>query len=207
MLKKLFILSALVFSNFSYAENLGTCTFPKALKNGINYSDYQQCKTSLNTCPKHGAFIDDNCLKEKSQQAFCQQLVDVAKQLETSAEMLSFDKQENFTILHVTYPADGGNQYYLLSPKNCLINTLVDPRDLDASVKTKYAKKDFYLEVIDEPKFSTIANSNKQFTISVEARDQCRACKVIGTGNVAFTFTGNGEWVSTKLLSFTKKRI
>ncbi len=210
-MKKYILLTALAIISFSSAVfadpeiNLGTCSYPDTLSHGIDITAYKQCLAKFNQCPKNGPYLDVKCVKTVlAKDSTCHQLDQLAEQINASADFIQVQKQAGFSIIDVTYPADGGHQYSLLSPSGCLIDTVVDPRDLDSKLKQQYAKNDFYLEAINKPSFTQKPDGTQSFVIEIEAKNQCRACTVFGTAKIAFNFSKEGKWKTTELLSFTK---
>ncbi len=201
---------ALIIAGFSSAmmadeNNLGACVYPDVLSHGINLTAYQQCVTKITRCPKNGVFLDGTCVnKMTEQEASCQQLGEIAKEINVSADFLHLQQQDGFTIIDALFPADGGHLYALLSPHGCLIDTVVDPRDLNPTVKKQYATKDFFLEAKDKPNYLLKPNGTQQFTIDILVKNQCRACELIGTAKIAFDFSKDGKWMKTEMLSFAK---
>lgn len=185
--------------------NLGKCSYLDDFKQGFDKSAYQACVTKINQCTKNGPYLDETCVqKTMNGEANCQQLNILAKEINASPEFIQAEQQAHFTILDVTFPADGGHEYAILSPQGCLIDTVVDPRDLSPAIKKKYAKNDFYLEAKKKPVYKQLPDSTHQFTVQIQAKNQCRACAVIGTAKIAFNFSKTGEWKKTELLSFLK---
>jgi len=209
-MKKHHVIIALFIASFAHSvfadeNNLGTCVYPAGLNKSINMTAYHQCVSKINQCPKNGPYLDGTCVKKQVEQdASCQELSQLAQHLNVSADLIYLQQEARFTVIDAVFPADGGHLYALLSPDGCLIDTVVDPRDLNASIKKEYANKDFYLEAKDKPAYIHQSNGNQQFTADIIVKNQCRACEVIGTAKVAFTYTKNGKWIKTELLSFTK---
>lgn len=194
------LLAGIALSGTLFAKNIGTCNYP--LEEKLNYNTYQTCMTKLNTCPKDGVGYNENCIKKTANQtASCHQLKKLASYLNVNPDMINIKSQGNMHIINVSFMADGGHSYYLISPTGCLIDTNVDPRYLSNKLKKEYYKKDFFVEAIGEPSYTT-TNGIQRFTANIAAKNQCRACEVIGTATVNFDFSSNGKWLKTSLVEF-----
>jgi hypothetical protein len=195
-------------SSFAIADepvNLGDCAYPDALKHGFDMAAYQRCVSKMTQCPTNGPFHDGACIqKNMDKEPSCHQLGLLSKLINASPELIYAQQQAGFTVFDVLFPADGGHLYSLLSPQGCLIDTLVDPRDLSSTVRDQYAKNNFFLEATDKPSYSRQADSSQRFTIDIQAKNQCRGCEVIGRAKIAFDFSKESKWKKTELLSFIK---
>lgn len=201
------IISFTVVSTAIADGNLGTCAYPEGLKNGINLSAYEQCISQFVSCPKNGPFLDGKCVQEKvDANSSCKELSELAKQVNASADLITLKNLNGFTSVEVSFPGDGGQQYYILSPSGCLIDTVIDPRDLSPELKQKYANSDFFLETHSPLNHVVFPNKTNRFTIELQVKKQCRACEVIGLANIAFDFAQDGMWLNTQLFSFTEKK-
>src|SRR5580700_4785319 len=93
------IIAGFVSSAFADENNLGTCVYPDGMSHGINMTAYQQCISKMTQCPKNGVFLDGTCVnKMTAQEASCQQLGEIAKEINVSADLLHLQQQAGFTI-------------------------------------------------------------------------------------------------------------
>lgn len=210
MLKNHIKMAAVILTLFSSinalaADNLGECTYPKGLKNGLNMASYESCVAKINSCPKNGPYLDGSCAQQTAEkEATCKELNQLAEQMSASPELVHVKNVAGFSVIDMSFPADNGHQYAILSPKGCFIDTVIDPRDMSETVQSEFAKNDFYLEAKDAPHYLAKEDGSKQFTIDILAKNQCRACEVIGTATFAFNFSKNGTWSKTELVLFEK---
>lgn len=164
------------------------CVYPKGLATGLDVDALQRCQQSIKTCPRGKLYRDATCADQKLTQPVCAQLSALAKHLDMDAQMISAEKAAKYAVIKIDFPADGGEAFYILSPKGCLVDTIVNPTKYDDALKRKFAGKDLFLEVMGAPKYTVQPNGDTRFTVNIEGRDQCRACAVLVKTDVAFDF-------------------
>lgn len=206
-LKYLLMISALMsFSAFAINKNNGNCNFIHGLSSALNMQNYQQCSDKINSCPKVNKLTFDKACVSKviRTEKACQQLDKIAHYLAVSPDQIVAQKKGNMVLLDISFSADGGQQYYILSPNGCLIATNVDPRKLRKDLMKQYAQSDFYIDNHGEPRY-TNDNGIQRFTADIDAKKQCRACEVVATAEINFDFNKNGTWVKTSVSQFQAK--
>ncbi len=183
-------------------KNLGTCSYPKGLNVGLNEKDYEDCSDKMNACPKTATLEDKSCVSEVvKKEKSCKQLVKIAQLINVDPNMISIKQKSHFSMINVSFAADGGHTYYILSPRGCLINTMVDPRDINSGIKKRYSKMDLYIDNNGEPSY-TNKRGIQRFSAAIQAKKQCRACDVIANAQINFDFNKDGKWLRTTLNQF-----
>jgi hypothetical protein len=192
----------------AYAGSPVVCKpLPKAAKD-FNVNDYNNCITSVYQCPKNGPYYDDNCVtKAAEQNAACKSVSAIAKAVNASITQLSFSPIDAYNIVTVTYPADGQIQNYILSPKGCLVDTVIDPRKLSTNLKNQYPEKELMIVNTELPTGKKHDDGSETFNVLLRVTEDCLACTVLGWANVVFAFDAQGNLVSTTLKHFSPEPI
>ena len=200
-MKKILSLACYLLVTTCYAKS-NFCVYPPALQLGWDISAFEQCDQAIHRCPLTGMYLDEKCMHEKLKQKSCTQLSALTKLLDLKADMFTAKKVKDFTQITVNYPGDGGIQYYLLSSKGCLLDTSVNPSNINKKFKKEFAKVDLLNEVNGEPVYSVLPGSGKRFTVKIDGHRQCRACEIVVKATVAFDFTKDNVWKRATLLGF-----
>ncbi|MFN7098608.1 MAG: hypothetical protein ACK4PR_13800, partial [Gammaproteobacteria bacterium] len=174
------ILGLACFSTTIYASSAISCQpLPAAAKN-FNANDYNNCITSVYQCPKTGPYYDNTCVtKAAAQNPTCKSASAIAKAVNASITQLSFSPMDAYNIVTVTYPADGQVQNYILSPKGCLVDTIVDPRKLSKDLHSEYAEKELVIVNTELPTAKKQDNGNETFSVLLRVTQECLACTVL----------------------------
>lgn len=184
-------------------------TYP-FLQGGLNVDNAQVCQTTLKTCinAKNGPLPDESCVKNKVKQVHpCEQLQQLATILDTSPSLLTAKSAPNdFAIVQKSYPADGGIQNYIVSPKGILVDTLMDPRVYSSAIKMQYPHNDLLVSSASDIQGKATFDKKTAFTTTIKISDGCKACKILGYATTRFTFKQNGELQSVRLLSLSKNQ-
>jgi len=196
------IFISLLFPSLMHAAVAPICKPLPFLKGGFQAEKYKRCTTLMNQCPASGALPSADCAKEVGKDAACNQLNKLAEALGTSITQIAMKQINAFRIVGIYFPADGQNHYFILTPKNCLVDTIIDPRKLDKSLEAKYPKTSFIIVNWNEPQFKK-SNDAENFTAVLKITDTCMACKVIGWATLKFNFDKNGNYVSVDLVNFS----
>lgn len=208
MNKLITLLLATSFSTAVYAASPVVCQpLPKDAKD-FNVNDYNNCITSVYQCPKNGPFYDNTCVeKAAAQNSTCKSVSAIAKAVNASITQLSFSPVDNYNIVTVTYPADGQVQNYILSPKGCLVDTVVDPRKLSKNLNSQYSTKELMIVNTELPTGKKHDDGSETFSVLLRVTEDCLACNVLGWANVIFTFDSAGNLLSTTLKHFSPEPI
>lgn len=174
-----------------------TCqTLPNEFKN-FSLTDFQACLTLIQQCPKTGFVYDSNCIQQKTRtNKVCAVTQILTDKLQTRADQLSVLPISHFVILTVTFPADGQLKYYLLSPKACLIDTVVDPRSLDSN--SFPANLNLIVTNASFPIYQHQTDGNDVFTVQLQIQQDCLACKILGKEQIKFIFDGQGNFITAE---------
>lgn len=192
---------------FATAGSNQTCKSYSFLKHGLNLNDVEHCQYHLKSCPKTGPVLDQACVKQiiKNDQA-CRQLNKLSDVLNADIATLTFEKFEQFILVDQVFPADGQHNYYIITPRGCLTNTKIDPRQLSSALKKQYKNTIFMIVNWGKPKFQVNPNGTVSFSVLLKVTKNCLACESIGWVKVRYDFAKNGKLIKTNLLSFSKKQ-
>lgn len=190
----LFLFSALAKADIKSHEH-----YYSFLSQGFNMNNYQQCNKLIQSCPAD-IFPDASCVEKIFQtKNVCQQfrkLTDIiGKTLITVKQIASF------SLITENFPADGQNNYYILS-KGYLIDTNIDPRELDASLAKKYKKTPFFIVNWGEPQYQNNKKGLQSFMVVLDVTDHCLACPRIALATIEFKFNNIGDYLGPQLKSF-----
>lgn len=186
------------------ADSTAICNKPSFLKPGFNLNDYNLCKQHISSeCPNKGMFPDETCVsKVLKENSVCKQLNMLAQTINMPPSAVNAKAVANFTLIDAAFTADGQHQYYIISRDGCLVNTLVDPRNLDKALAKRYQKNSFVIVTWKEPTYQRLANGEQIFTAIFKVTDGCIACSIVGWAKVEFHFSKNDALTKTVLVSF-----
>lgn len=182
------------------------CKYPDFLSSGFNINNYNQCYKLISQCPSNGLLRDKTCVdKIVSTIPVCQQFGKLAQERKIPANQISAKQMGNFTIINVTFPADGQNSYYIISPNGCFINTNIDPRKLDKSLNENYQKTNFMIVNWGEPSYQRNTDGTQTIRVTLKITDTCIACPLIGYAVINFDFDDYGKLLNQNLVSFNRE--
>ncbi len=165
----------------------------------FNIHKYQQCKQLIQSCPG-GVFADVNCVKKILQtKEVCQQFAKLTEVV--SDQPITVKQIAKFYLITQNFLGDGQYSYYVLS-NGYLIETYIDPRDLDASLEKKYKKNSFFIVNWGEPRYQKNTDGSQNFLAKFRITDRCLACPSIAFAIIEFKFNKRGDYLGPKLKSF-----
>ncbi|EKD72286.1 MAG: hypothetical protein ACD_45C00716G0003 [uncultured bacterium] len=181
------------------------CKTLPSISKGFNFIHYQQCYRLLHRCPTqpNNPLLDETCVTniiKKNQ--FCTQLRDLSRLLETDPDYITVHMYtRKFAIMSVLSPADGDETYYILTPQNCVMQTIIDPQNLDVSLKKRYKNKKsyFYTQSNGKPKLQINANGNITIRVPIKVTKECRACSTLLEGMIQYNFTKEGTLIKASV--------
>ncbi len=171
----------------------------------INFTmkNYNQCLAQLRQCPKHGPSYSIRCMANLiNNTPSCQALTEIAKQLNTTIDTLRVLPVHGFYLITQQFFADGQQQFFLLTPQEKLINTIIDPRSLDVPLKKKYAKSIWLITNTTTPHYQRLDPHQVAFAVNLKINKNCLACQPFGYVTVLFVFDNHGELLSKELTAF-----
>lgn len=202
------IISALgilyVSSSFAALE----CKPYPFLKDGFNMQAYQHCKSQFKTCHSKAGVPNLKCVDEKIKQTpACQQLSALSSALDASPATISANSIDGgYTIINQNFIADGQNNYYIVSPQACMLNTIVDPRTLHPQLQTQFENFNFVITNTSMPIAVTPNATAKEFIVTLKVAKGCLACETLGYAIIKYTFDRDGHFKSSFLKSFTEEK-
>lgn len=179
-----------------------TCKKYSFLSGGFNIDNYKTCRALIQKCPTNGVLPETVCVNRVIvNNKVCNQFRSLAKALEMPVSVITVRKKSNYRIVNVTYIADGQHQYYLISPKGCMINTKIDPREIDKALAEKYKDTKFLVVNWRQPIYKKTADG-VTFLVPLRITDTCLACKVIGFATIKYKFDKKGNFLKASLDKF-----
>lgn len=198
MLKKISFL-LLLFSVIAKADIQSHQQYYPFLSKGFNIHNYQLCKKFIQSCPVD-IFPEPSCVEKIFQtKQVCQQFAKLTDVIGT--QFITVKQIAKFFLITQTFPGDGQNSYYLLS-KGYLIDTSIDPRNLDLNLGKKYKKNSFFIVNWDEPHYQKNKQGSQSFLAQLRITEGCLACPSIAIAEIEFQFNKKGDYLFTKLKSF-----
>ncbi len=198
MIKKMVYLLFL-FSIVAKADIKSHERYYAFLSQGFNIHNYQQCDKLIQSCPID-IFPDANCVEKIFQtKDVCQQFRKLTDILDST--LITVKQIADFSLITEEFVADGQNNYYILS-KGYLINTNVDPRELDVSLAKKYKKTPFFIVNWGEPQYQKNRDGSQSFLAQLKITDGCLACSSIALATIEFKFNQSGNFIDRKLKDF-----
>src|SRR4030088_2786453 len=137
-MKKVFkYILILLIANVGHAATL--CKSYDFLKNGFNITNYKKCEALIHQCKAIGPLPDAACVEQTViKHSVCSQLNQLSQVTAGIVSALTVESSGNFIIIEQNFPADGQQNYYLLSAHGCFMNTTIDPRTLSPTLAKKY---------------------------------------------------------------------
>jgi hypothetical protein len=195
----------ILFALSALATNAPLCKKDFTLLEAFNIADFQYCQSLIKKCPASAALPDEACVEKMTKkEPRCTQLREVAEKVHGTPATLTAESKGTVTLIEQLFRADGQNQYYIISSNSCLIDTMIDPRTLSASLRKKYKKVDFFIVNSGDPVFQTLLTGEKAFTVPLKVTDTCRACKAVGVATLVFQFDQGGTFQHVRLQNFKK---
>lgn len=198
MLKKIIYLFFL-FPVIAKADIQSHERYYSFLSQGFNIHNYQQCDKLIQSCPVD-IFPDPDCVAKILQtKKICQQF---ARLTDVLGDWLITVKQiASFSLITETTLGDGQNNYYILS-KGYLINTNIDPRELDANLAKKYKNTSLFIVNWGEPQYQKNKDGSQSFMVVLNVTDGCLACPRIALATLEFKFSPSGNFIGKQLINF-----
>jgi len=169
------------------------------LSQGFNIHNYQQCNKLIQSCPVD-IFPDGDCVEKILQtKEVCQQFAKLTDALGTT--FITIKQIADFSLITEELLADGQNSYYILS-NGYLINTNIDPRELDASLAKKYKKTSFFIANWGEPQYQKHKEGSQSFLAELKITEGCLACPSIALATIEFKFSKIGDYLGPQLKKF-----
>lgn len=188
-----------------FAENLPDCKFPAYLTKGFDLNRYKQCDRLTKQCPGDGILHERKCVDGVvKRNTSCDQFAKLVADLNIPANQVTAASLAEFTVITITFPADGQFSYYLISPNGCLLNTKLDPRTLDSNLNAKYQNTSFMITHWGEPQYQSNPDGTPSITTILRVTESCIACPLIGYAKIKFDFDKHGNLVRKSLVSFNQ---
>lgn len=175
------------------------------LSTGFDMKSYQQCKTLIaNSCPSKSPIPD--CAKELVKKQSCLQLNQLSKAISSEMPFISVMKTQGKVLLvSQSFIADGQTEYSIITSTNQLLDTNINPLELDASLKQKYQKTSLLPVHSGEPKIKFSKSKHQQIIIfPMKAHENCLACKIAMSYDLQFTFNQEGKFNSVSIRNIQK---
>lgn len=175
------------------------------LNKPFDLTEYNRCQQALAACPRAGVVAGATCVKRVvKKNNTCRQVAKLATKLDVLPSMIFVKRLQSVFVLNQASLADGQDHYYLLFDGK-LLNTLVDPRQLDKALAKAYQGKDWLLVSWGEPLSRTKADGSYVISTLLKITDTCLACEVVGWAMVDFSFAANNVYTGVVLQRFVKQ--
>lgn len=207
-MKGIKILLLIFMSQAAHAELPSCKTYP-FLNTGFDMQAYSACKKAFKRCHSQGGIPNLKCVEKiVAASPNCKQLLALSQALESSpATITAYRSEAGYTLINQTFIADGKDNYYILSPKPCLINTVVDPRLLHPQLQTQYENFNFIITNTGMPIAAKESGDERQFIVTLKINKGCLACETLGYAIIKYTFDAQGDLKSTVLKRFTEEEV
>ncbi|MBA3660411.1 MAG: hypothetical protein H0W64_01670 [Gammaproteobacteria bacterium] len=195
-----FIMTIIISIGSSYASPVLECKSYPFLKPAFSETNYRNCKQLLQSCPLSGPYPSTACIQQIAKNnRSCNQLSQLAKVLHATPATLSMERIGNFALIDQVFIADGQHSYYILTPKNCLINTKIDPRNLSAALKEDYKNFPFVITNWDKPKIVKTGDQITNIIATLKITKTCIACELVGYAQIHYEFDEAGKLINVNL--------
>lgn len=183
------------------------CKFPPYLAKGFDTNSYSQCDKFIKQCPGSGVLHEKSCVEGITKKyKSCAQFRKLVTELHLPANQVTVTSLGEFSVVTLTFPADGQFSYYIISPNGCLLDTKIDPRKLDSNLNSQFQNKSFMMTYAGEPQYQTNSDGTPSIAVVLRITDTCIACPLIGYAKIKFDFDKNGNLTKTSLVSFDKNK-
>lgn len=182
------------------------CKSYEFLRQGFNWDNYENCQKLIHQCPRKGLFPDISCVMQVAKESpVCSQFRILSEVLGGDPSVITAEAKGPFAVVDHAFAADGQHGYYILSPQGCILDTNVDPFNLNAALKEHYEHVQVVIVNWDKPQFESLSDGTQSFTVLLKVTKNCLACEVIGWAKIRFDFTKDGEFIKTNILSFNRE--
>jgi hypothetical protein len=205
-MKKYILFLTIIFPMHSLFAMHTNTSCSRSLSRPLNLDQFQQCQALIKkVCPPNPVIPNLKCTQPLlKQNRICHQGQSLANLLMGDISTLQVKQYNNFFIVNNYTIADGQNNYSIITPRGCILNTVIDVRHYDATLMKKYKTAKFLTLNDGEPK--VFVNKKKQMisvTVPLKINDTCVACATMGYATVGFYFTNAGDLTQRKVLTFT----
>lgn len=199
----IFISLVFIFSStICFAEECHSHPF---LKKGFNMSNYNSCRIRIQQCPSQGPVPENSCVDQVvKQHSVCNQLKILGELLHADPSALTIEKQGSFALIDHFFTADGHHNYLIITPLGCIIDTNIDPINLNSSLKEQYKHLQLVFVNWSKPVFQSKIDKTQYFTVLIRVTKNCLACQIIGWAKVSFVFNHSGNLKNIVLESFSR---
>ena len=177
----------------------------KVLNSMFNLSGFKQCQSLVSRCPSQGPLPNKECeSKILETRKVCQQGRALVHALMSRTTLLSMTNFDPYYLVAQYYIGDGKTGYSILTPKGCLVSTLVNPKKVSTSLAKQYRNTSFGIMNLGKPSLKHEPNEPLIFSVPLRITDTCLACRVIGDAVLNFEFTEQGKLAKITLASFSR---
>lgn len=177
------------------------------LKPSFMINNAEKCQLLLSKCPLQNGSPDPLCIKKTiNANKICYQLNMLAKFIHASPFFIKLQAINNFILVDQKFIADNQDSYYLITPRNCLINTKVDPRNLNAELEKQYKNTAFVIMNWSKPEISITKEGVYQVSSTLKINKACLACGTVGFAEIHFYFSAQGKLSHVSLVRFSKNQ-
>jgi len=177
--------ACLILPAISFADISNVCNKQDFLRSGLDIKQFQACQTKIQTCAKIGPMQALSCVnKVVDQTPSCQQTKQLAQTLHNSAAAFKAQSFGKLVLVTETFVADGKQQFFIVTPQGCMINTVYSK---------KYGVAPNLLSNHGTPTYQQYPNKTVGFNVPLVVTKGCMACPVVAKTVTKFQFDQNGQ--------------
>lgn len=181
-----------------FANGKNNCGPHNFLFTDFDLEAFSACQTRVKQCPTTGPVPSQDCEKQIYQTDIrCKQSSIIAKKFATPLPYIEALPHSAYVVFKKTFLADGQEQYYILTPAGCLIDTVIDPRKLDSIFSSEHKKETLIIMNDKAPEFQTLPDGTERFVVFLKINRNCKACDEIAKVSVNFDFNKKGKLSTT----------
>lgn len=196
-MKKYFLLNCIFISSLflmsaahADSKKINTiCQKPSAPIEKWQQSDWHFCRAKIKrACVNDHAFADVACAKGVMEQTpECKLFSGLVRELDSTLDLLTFENYFPLALISQSFPADGGENYIILTPV-CELNLMKVPLSNDGVAVNSSQIRHF-----SKPTISKIQN-NIQVNAPYQIRS-CKACAVLKKDVLILDFDQKGALI------------
>ena len=208
---KAILLIILVFvSNevFSNPEPIFVNQYPE-LEHGLKLKNIKKCQKQVGVDCQHHEKLSQllNCAHATMQnKPYCQQNVIFLD--EQKALIKSVSSLGNIGLIYAKIlSAENKNSYFMVDVSGQIIKptgylNLKHARNFKL-LKQKYSKIELWRQVVNPPRYQSLANGEQQLIFKQILLNGCHGCEQVGIATVVYQFTKDGLFKGTKVTELT----
>lgn len=182
------------------------CDPTHMLQSNFSMTHYKTCRSLIKQCPIRGPLPDIDCVNKKvADNKTCSQLQQLADMTQGMIAAITVEKNNHLLLVDQFYPGDGQHHYYFVANKRCLLDTHIDPRKLDKTIKDNYKNKNFMIVNWNKPIYHSYAGGRETYNYTLRITENCVACALVGFARYQMDFNHQGSLTQISLKQFKRE--